>query len=183
MTREQTVEFIHSIVSLFPNWKPDNLSETVNAWNWALQDYTAQEVKAALMIYLKTNNTGFAPSVPQIITAMHAPANNNRMTEAEAWALVKRAIQDSIYNSGERFEALPPMVQRAVGDANMLRQWAMSDTDEVNTVIASHFQRNYRTIVERQQFDEKVPPAIADMVKGVSDRVAGLPQKRVDNIN
>lgn len=183
MSREETKKFLLTINSMYANFKPDDFTLAVDSWCWALADYTAEQVMAALQIYIKTSNSGFAPNPSQIIAAMHAPVNNNRMTEAEAWALVKRAIQDSIYNSGERFAALPPLVQRAVGDANMLRQWAMSDTDEVNTVIASHFQRNYRTIVERQQFDEKVPPAIADMVKGVSDRVAGLPQKRVDNIN
>ena len=65
MTRENTVDLIRSIVSLYPNWKPENLTETVNAWHWALEEYPAAIVKAALQIYVKTNNTGFAPSVSQ----------------------------------------------------------------------------------------------------------------------
>jgi hypothetical protein len=87
--------------------------------------------------------------------------------------MVKRAIQDGNYHSAERFEELPPLVQKAVGGANMIRQWAMSDTDDVNTVIASNFQRNYRTLVQRQQFDDKVPPALADVVKGVTQKITG----------
>lgn len=178
MTREQTVDFIHSIVSLYPNWKPDNLTETVNAWCWALSDYTAEQVKGALTIYMKTSNTGFAPSASQIISCINKPKDNEYLPEGEAWAMVKRAIQDGNYHSAERFEELPPLVQKAVGGANMIRQWAMSDTDDVNTVIASNFQRNYRTLVQRQQFDDKVPPALADIVKEVSQKIAGQIEKK-----
>ena len=173
MTREQTVDLIHSITSLFPNWKPDNLTETVNAWNWALSDYDAPRVKAALSIYLKTNNTGFAPSVSQIIACIHKPQDNSHLTEGEAWTLVKKAIQNGIYGAEDSFDRLPVLIQQAVGSPNMLRQWAQTDTDEVNTVIMSNFQRTYRAIVDRQKFNDKVSPALSDVVLGLSDKLSG----------
>ena len=179
MTREQTVDLIHSIASLYPNWKPDNLTETVNAWCWALADYTAEQVKAALIIYMKTSNAGFAPSAAQLIGCINRPQENEYMTDGEAWALVKRAIQDGIYHSAERFNELPPLIQQAVGNANMIRQWAMSETEDVNTVIASNFARSYRAVVERQKFNDKVPPAIADVVRGITDK---LDKKAIDII-
>lgn len=173
MTREQTVDLVHSITSLFPYWKPDNLTETVNAWNWALADYNAAQVKAALAVYLKTNNTGFAPSVSQIIACIHKPQDNSHLTEGEAWTLVKKAIQDGIYGAEDSFDRLPVLIQQAVGSPNMLRQWAQTDTDEVNTVIMSNFQRTYRAIVERQKFNDKVPPALADILTGIANKVSG----------
>ena len=81
MTRENTVDLIRSIVSLYPNWKPENLTETVNAWHWALEEYPAAIVKAALQIYVKTNNTGFAPSVSQIIGCMYKPSEVEQLSE------------------------------------------------------------------------------------------------------
>jgi hypothetical protein len=54
----------------------------------------------------------------------------------------------------------------------MIRQWAMSDTDEVNTVIASNFQRTYRAILSKQEFGEKVPEQLQDVVRLVSDKMA-----------
>lgn len=181
MTREQTVNLIHSIVSLYPNWKPDNLSETVNAWCWALADYPAEQVKAALQIFIKTSNTGFAPNPSQIIHCIHEPIVQGYLTEGEAWALVKKAISDSGYHAEERFAELPPLVQRAVGSAYMLHQWSQTDTDEVNTVIMSNFQRTYKTLIDRQAFNEKVPTALADLVRGISDKVSG--QKLIDSVN
>ena len=172
MTRQNTVDLIHSIVNLFPNWKPSNLTETVDAWHWALEEYPAPAVKASLQIYLKTNKSGFAPSVSQIINGIHEPADKTRMTEGEAWALVKRALADSAYNSTERFFELPPEIQKAIGGPEVLRQWGMTDSDEVNTVIMSNFQRTYRAVIQQQEYAERVPYALNDIIKGLSEKTA-----------
>lgn len=164
MTREQTVDLVRSLVSIYPNWKPENLTETVNAWQWALEEYPAPAVKAALQIYVKTNNTGFAPSVSQIIGSMYAPKKNDQLTEGEAWALVKKAVSDGNYHSEERFNELPPLVQRAVGNSSMIHYWAGCDADDVNTVIMSNFQRTYKALLAKQEFNDKIPPQLATTV-------------------
>lgn len=165
MTRDETVNLIRSIVSLYPNWKPENLSETVNAWQWALEEYPAPSVKAALQIYVKTNNTGFAPSVSQLIGSMYSVQENNELSEGEAWHLVKKAIADSGYHAQERYDELPPLIQRAVGGPEMLHVWGQTDSNEVNTVIMSNFQRTYRALLSKQEFSNKIPESISDIVK------------------
>ena len=138
-----------------------------------MESYPADAVKGALQIYVNTNNTGFAPSVSQIIGCMYKPKENNELSEGEAWALVKKAIQDGNYHSTERFEELPEIVQRAIGGPQMIRQWAMTDTDEVNTVIMSNFQRTYRAVLSKQGFSEKVPLEVVRLVSDVADKVSG----------
>lgn len=183
MTREETKELLMTIRAIYPNFnvKPEEMTPTINAWQMMLEEYPAQAVSTALQIYVKTNNTGFAPSVSQIIGAMYAPKQNDSLSEGEAWALVKKAIQDGNYHSEERFNELPPIVQRAVGGSNMIRQWAMSDTDEVNTVIASNFQRTYKAILSKQEFGEKVPEQLQDLVKGIADKVSGNDIQRIES--
>ena len=173
MTRDDTKKMLLAIEAAYPNFKPQNATLTVDTWHWALEEYPAEVVKAALQIYIKTNNTGFAPSVSQLIGCIHAPKQNEQLSEGEAWALVKKAIADGNYHSEERFAELPPIVQKAVGGSQMIRQWAMCDTDEVNTVIMSNFQRTYRAVLSKQEFGEKVPPQLAEVVKLVSERVSG----------
>lgn len=174
MTRDETVALIRSIVNLYPNWKPENLTETVNAWHWALGEYPATGIKAALQIYVKTNNSGFAPSVSQLINAMYQPKENKQLSEGEAWAMVKRAIQDGCYHAGERYNELPPIIQRAVGSPNMISQWAQTDSDTVNTVIMSNFQRTYRTLLQKQSFNDKVPETLSGLVTGIVEHM--IPQ-------
>lgn len=173
MTREDTQKLLLAISSVYPNFKPENATLTVDTWHWALEEYPAEAIKGALQIYIKTNNTGFAPSVSQLIGCIHTPKQVEQLSEGEAWYLVKQAIRDSGYHAKERFDELPPLVQRAVGGASMLHQWGMTDSDEVNSVIMSNFQRTYRALLEKQAFSEKVPPALSDLVKGLADKCSG----------
>lgn len=171
MTREETQELLLAISSLYPNFKPEDKTMTINSWHWALADYPVQVIKGALQIYLKTNNTGFAPSVSQLIGCAYAPKENSALSEGEAWALVKRAIQDGNYHAEERFDELPEIVQKAVGSPNMIRQWAGTDSTEVNTVIMSNFQRAYKTVLQREQFNEKVPEALSELVMNITEKM------------
>lgn len=171
MTREQIQDLLASIQSLYPNWKPENKTATVNAWHWALQDYPAEGIKGALQIYVKTNNTGFAPSVSQLIGALHSATETERLSEGEAWALVKRAIQDGNYHAEERYNELPEIVQKAVGSPNMIHQWAGTESGEVNTVIMSNFQRAYKTVLQRERFNERVPEALSELVMKITEKM------------
>lgn len=175
MTREETKKLLMTIRAIYPNFnvKPEEMTFTLNAWQMMLEEYPAKVVNAALQIYVKTNNTGFAPSVSQIIGCMHKPSEVEQLSEGEAWAMVKKAIQDGSYHSEERFNELPPLVQRAIGGAEMIRQWAQTDSDEVNTVIMSNFQRTYRAVLSKQDFNNKVPEQISDVVKGLADKLSG----------
>ena len=169
MKREETKELLMMIRAIYPNFnvKPEEMTPTINAWQLMLEEYPASAVKAALQIYVKTNDTGFAPSVSQLIGCMYKPAEHEEMSEGEAWALVKKAIQNGNYGAQEEFDAFPPLVQRAVGRPGMLQQWAMCDSDEVNTVVMSNFQRSYRAMLEKKEFTAKLPPQITEAVKNL----------------
>ena len=85
-----------------------------------------------------------------------------------AWALVSKACSNGIYGYREEFAKLPPEVQRAVGAPEVLREWAMMESDTVQSVIASNFQKNYRATQERQKELEKLPQNVRDMLAGVA---------------
>lgn len=165
-----TKKLLMAIEAIYPTFKVENPKETAAAWHWALEEYPAPAVKAALQIYVRTNTTAFAPSVSQLIACMHT-ATDDSLTEGEAWTLAKRAISDGTYHAAERFAELPEAVQDAIGGADMLREWAQTDSDTVNTVIMSNFQRTYRAVVQRKQFDAKITPQIAETIRGVYDKI------------
>ena len=172
MTLEETKKLLITINAIYPNWRVENPEATARAWHWALEEYSAETVNAALQIFLKTDKAGFVPSVSQLIGCMYKPIENDYMAEGEAWSLVKKAIMNGNYGAEEEFDALPPLVQRAIGHAGMLRQWAMCDTEEVNTVIMSNFQRTYKAILSKQDFNNRVPIGVANIVKQVSEKVS-----------
>ena len=62
--------------------------------------------------------------------------------------------------SDEEFAKLPPDVQRAVGSPNMLRTWAVVNYEELQTVIASNFKRDYRAIATQKKDFAQIPSSV-----------------------
>lgn len=171
MTREETQMLLATIQAVYPNFKVerDRMTATINAWHLMLSEYQADVVNAALQIYVKTNTSGFAPSVSQLIGAMYEPKKQDTLSEGAAWSLVKKAIQDGNYHAEERFNELPELIQKTIGSPNMIREWAATDSEEVNTVIMSNFQRSYRIMLQRQEYEDKVPNTLSDLCKALVD--------------
>lgn len=145
MTKEETKKALAIMIASYPNYKPENMQVTLNVWNKMLEEYDYKIVEAGLMAYIKTDKSGFAPSVGQLIDCIAKLAAQDDMTEMEAWTLVRNALADSTYHSQERFDELPENVQRAVGSASQLRAWA-TDMNFSEGVAQSNFIKTYRAV-------------------------------------
>ena len=108
MTREETVKIMRIICDSYPNYKPTNLSEIVDVWCMMLSDFTYDEVSIALKAYITSNTSGFAPAISQLIAMIQTITQEQELNEMEAWALVSKAVRNSVYNSVEEFAKLPP---------------------------------------------------------------------------
>lgn len=156
MTREETKKIIRIMADSYPNFKPSNISETVDVWCMMLEDYPYQQIAMALKAYILTDTSGFAPSIGQLIDKLK---NNQepQFTEMEAWSLVSKAIRNGYYGAEEEFAKLPDIVQKAVGNPANLRAWAHTDVDSIENVVQSNFMRTYRTVVKREHEQAKLP--------------------------
>ena len=150
MTRDETVNIIRVMVDSYPNYKPNNLSETVDVWQMMLSDYDYNLVSMALKSYILSDTSGFAPAIGQIVAKMHAITQPQVLNEMEAWSLVSKAIRNSIYNADDEYAKLPPIVQKAVGLPSQLMQWAIDDSYN-ESVVSSNFMRCYRIELAREK--------------------------------
>ena len=171
MTREETKNLIRIIASTYPNFKMENVSDTVDAWHFFLSDESAAEILVALKVYTKTNNTGFAPSVNQLIDLARKRTEEPTMTASEAWAIVRPAIADSYYNATKYFNEFPPEIQKAVGSPQVLQTWGDSDRKTVDSVISSNFKKNYEAILNRKKEAYIHSPAVAQLVSDLSNKI------------
>ena len=167
MTREETVKIIRIMVDSYPNYKPNNISETVDVWQMMLSDYDYNLVAMALKAYILSDTSGFAPSIGQLVAKIQILTKPQELSEMEAWSLVRKAIGNGNYGSVEEFEKLPPTIQKAVGSADMIKRWAMSDSNEVSTVIQSNFLRSYRTAVKRDEEYAKMPEDVKKLISSI----------------
>jgi len=160
MEREDVNKILADIAVLFPNFTKMNQAsktETVNAWHWALKDFSYKSINDALELFIKTSGSDFAPSPSKLISLTYKPTELTELNPIEAWGIVSKAVCRSTYYAEEEFEKMPPAIQQAVGSPNQLRAWAQSDCDALETVIASNFQKTYRTVLERQRTIAMLP--------------------------
>lgn len=168
MTREETVKIIRIICGSFPNFKPSDLSETVDIWNMMLDEYTYNQIAGALKSYILSDSTGFAPSIGQLIAKVKTIEEPAQLNEAEAWGLVSKAIRNGYYGAVEEFSKLPPLLQKAVGTPDNLRNWSQTNLESVETVIQSNFLRAYRVEAQRAAEISKMPSDIKTMIENTS---------------
>lgn len=168
MTREETVKIIRIICGSFPNFKPSDLSETVDIWNMMLDEYTYNQIAGALKSYILADSTGFAPSIGQLIAKVKTIEEPAQLNESEAWGLVSKAIRNGYYGAVEEFSKLPPLVQKAVGTPDNLRNWSQTNLESVETVIQSNFLRAYRAEAQRAAEISKMPSDIKAMIENTS---------------
>lgn len=168
MTREETVKIIRIICGSFPNFKPSDLSETVDIWNMMLDEYTYNQIAGALKSYILSDSTGFAPSIGQLIAKVKTIEEPAQLNETESWGLVSKAIRNGYYGAVEEFSKLPPLVQKAVGTPDNLRNWSQTNLESVETVIQSNFLRAYRVEAQRAAEISKMPSGIKTMIENTS---------------
>lgn len=162
MTRQDVVKILMIITSAFPNFKSDNMSNTADVWTTLLDGYEYKDIQAALVTYISSNNSGFAPSVSQLIAGARKITREepDYQNEEEAWSLVYKAICKSTYYSVEEFNKLPAICQKAIGSPDNLRELATSDLDAIQSVEKSNFMRVYRAELAKQIEIDKIPQQI-----------------------
>ena len=128
--------------------------DTVFLWATMFKDDAYGLVSAAVKTFIASDEKGFPPHIGAIKAAISKLTQPEALTEAEAWNIVRGKM--SCYATRADFLSLPLVIQRAVGSASQLCQWAMTDIESM-PVIQSNFMRSYRAALEAEQQKAKIP--------------------------
>ena len=109
------------MVDSYPNYKPNNISETVDVWQMMLSDYDYNLVAMALKAYILSDTSGFAPSIGQLVAKIQTISQPQELDGMAAWGLVSKALRNGTYGAVEEFNKLPPLVKQAVGMPDNLK--------------------------------------------------------------
>lgn len=168
MTRDETIKLLMVIQSAYPNFKPPDKTVAVDTWYTMLRDMDYNVVQMGLRAYITSDTSGFAPSIGQLINTIYLTQNLQELNEMEAWALVSKALRNGYYGAVEEFDNLPPLVQKAVGTPDNLRNWSQTNTESVENVIQSNFMRSYRTVVKREEEIKKMPADVQALIENAN---------------
>ena len=153
MTRIEVQKVLATLDMIYSNFKVDDATAMVDIWHRFLQKYEYADISAAIDEYVETSGSSFAPNVSQLIGIVKKhtviPIKLSLLSSAEAWVMVRKALERGTYHYKEEFENLPRMVQKAVGAAEQLQVWA-TDDDYNESVISSVFKKNYENICKQE---------------------------------
>ena len=162
MNETETLKILASIQAMYPNCRYgemgcDEYAAVCGMWHRAFVATPYESVYGALAAFIATDTKGFPPMPGQLNGLLRLAGG---LSEQDAWNLVRKAVSNSRYNAGEEFGKLPAIVRRAVGSHKALEEWADIDTDELSTVIRSHFVRGYRELRESAAVMDALPESM-----------------------
>lgn len=158
MDARETNKILAMILEIYPSFGKDRNPEiTSKLWQKLFESEPYEWVEKALMAFVATDTKGFPPTPGAIKEKIIQLMEKEEPTELEAWGKVLKAISNSTYNSGSEFAKLPKEIQEIVGSSEQLHQWALMYEDDVNTVVASNFQRSYRARSESRKMMGLLP--------------------------
>lgn len=145
MKEAEALKLIRLMMDLYPNYHPDSPAEAAVVWANMMDDIPYEMAQKALKIFSRTDKSGFAPSIGQLINIMKPPAENALM----AWGRVKRALRNSKYNAELEYSQLTDDIKRALGGPGQLKAWSMLSEVELETVTQSQFIKAYNMEISR----------------------------------
>ena len=176
MTREETIKVLAVLKAAYPNFyrgmKADELNGIVNLWASQFESDSYQTVGAAVQAHIATDTKGYPPHIGAIKEAIRKITQPDEISEMEAWGYVASALRNSGYNSVAEFDKLPPVVRRIVGSPSQLREWAMMDSDTVQSVVQSNFMRSYRARAQSEREYLALPEKVRDLMGQLAGSMA-----------
>lgn len=179
MTLEETTKVMSVLKTAYPRYydgiDAQTARQTVRLWASMLNDYSYELVINAVKALIAINK--FPPVIADVIEKIQMLTENREMTELEAWSLVHKAVCNSAYNSEAEFEKLPPEIQQTVHSPEQLKTWALTPEDELNTVVASNFQRSFRVRSKQAREYAAIPVSVRKFICGISNNMGFMEEK------
>lgn len=169
MTQEEFLRIAKAIKAIYIDSKIFDDEESFAVWYETVKDVTYQEAYQAFFVH--ANSSPYPPK-PSDLRRFAYGETNPELNEHEAWSLVSKAIRNGNYGAEEEFNKLPPIVQKAVGSPNNISNWALLPCNDVQTVIASNFMRQYRAELERAKLESLADDALK-LTENTMGRIEG----------
>lgn len=185
MTKPEAAKIIYTITTAYPTAFKGTPAREINSmaelWAVLFADTPYELVDSGLRAYLRSDKSGFPPTVGQINGLIH-DISDKQLPVLKAWALVRKAVRNSTYHADEEFAKLPPTVQKAVGRPANLHEWAaMEDPEAFETVVQSNFGRSYSAAVKREQTEALIPSGTLHLIRGISNGTLTADGKMVED--
>lgn len=180
MTRDQFAILVKSMKAIYASENFIKDKDAFDVWYALLKDLAYEVAATAVQKYMTTEKFPPTPADIRRIATQITSDTSKTPTEVEAWDMVRRACQTlDWYNPDKEFNKLPEVVRRAVGNPNNLKEWAMSDYGDFETVISSNFMRTYKAVSKVYMEEKQTQPSVREKIdvfrqQGIEEQPMGI---------
>lgn len=165
MTKQGILDVYTVLRANYPNYHTSG-EDFIALYDSCFKNFDDELVKKAVQVYIITETKGFAPSIGQVVEKIREiTVKSDELTELEAWGHISRALKNSGYGYQEEFDKLPESVKAVVRVPEQLREWALMDNKEVETVVASNFMRSYTAKKRSTESRWAIEGSTAEMIE------------------
>jgi len=107
MTNKEMTELLTLVELSFKDFKAE--TPVVKAWLWIFEKNSREDVNAALLSWIETSGSKFAPQPTEIKAEMGKLANTEELSPDEVWAALCRGASEAGYKArNEVINNIPP---------------------------------------------------------------------------
>lgn len=162
MNLRETAKLLATIQEFYPNFcDRRDIEHTTAVWQSLFANDSYSSVDNAVQAYICQDERGFPPRIGALKELIWQQ-NNPYMSENTAWVITKQAMIGPSDKAQERFEKLPDVLKRCIGNPDTLRKWSAADEEHLETVIGSNFRRTFREVVQREKAVSKLPEQLRE---------------------
>lgn len=175
MTLRETAMIMDILTAAYPQFYRGrgaaDPEQALALWAGMFAEEPFELVAMAVKALIACDEKGFPPHIGAVKARVRQITQAPQIGEEEAWALVQRAIRNGVYGSRAEFEKLPPALQKLVGGPSQLRDWALMDAGQVQSVVASNVQRAYRARVGLEREMDALPIDVRKKMQAAAERL------------
>lgn len=174
MIKSDIATIIGILKTAYPQYYKDRNSiiDTTNLWYEMFENDDINLIKIAVKNYITNSTSGFPPTIGEIKNELYKLTLGDEKQDIELWNELKSAIRSGIYYSAEIFPTLSKELQIYLKNPMQLKELAMSNADDLETVQKGIFLKQMPIIKQREKEKIMMLPERREMLEKLSEKMS-----------
>lgn len=174
MNKSDIATIIGILKTAYPQYYKDRNSiiDTTNLWYEMFENDDINLLKIAVKSYISNSTTGFPPTIGEIKNEIYKLSFGEEKQDIELWNELKSAIRNGIYYSAEIFPTLSKELQLYLKNPMQLKELAMSNAEEIDTVQKGIFLKQMPIIKQREKEKAMMLPERREMLEKLANKLS-----------
>lgn len=173
MIKSDIATIIGILKTAYPQYYKDRNSiiDTTNLWYEMFENDDINLIKIAVRNYITNSISGFPPTIGEIKNELYKLILGDEKQDIELWNELKSAIRSGIYYSAEIFPTLSKELQIYLKNPMQLKELAMSNADDLETVQKGIFLKQMPIIKQREKEKIMMLPERREMLEKLAEKM------------